>query len=109
MQFLGIDIGTGGSRAIVIDTDGRVVASKSVDHEPFASPEIGWAEQSPKDWWRASSAAVRGVLNNGHVKTDEIAAVGLSGQMHGSVLLDKNDQVLAARVVVVRPADRQTM
>jgi xylulokinase len=94
VQFLGIDIGTGGSRAIVIDTDGRVVASKSVDHEPFASPEIGWAEQSPHDWWRASSAAIRRVLESDNVDADDIAAIGLSGQMHGSVLLDKNDQVL---------------
>ena len=94
MKFLGIDIGTGGSRAIVIDTDGRVIASKSVDHEPFASPEIGWAEQSPEDWWRASSAAVRGVLENENVNANDIGAIGLSGQMHGSVLLDKNDRVL---------------
>lgn len=94
MKFLGIDIGTGGSRAIVIDTDGQVIASKSVDHEPFASPEIGWAEQSPEDWWRASSAAVRCVLENENINANEIGAVGLSGQMHGSVLLDKNDRVI---------------
>ena len=60
MKFLGIDIGTGGTRAIVIDHGVQVVASKSVDHIAFASPHIGWAEQDPRDWWRASVEAIRG-------------------------------------------------
>lgn len=94
MKFLGIDIGTGGSRAIVIDRDGTVLASATVEHEAFASPRIGWAEQAPEDWWRASSAAIRAVLSEGDVTADEIAAISFSGQMHGSVLLDANDKVL---------------
>jgi len=94
MKFLGIDIGTGGSRAVVINDEGSVVATATTEHEPFASPEIGWAEQAPSDWWRAASAAVREILTTGNIDADEISAVGLSGQMHGSVLLDKNDEVL---------------
>ena len=94
MKFLGLDIGTGGSRAIVIDEGGKVIASATVEHQPFASPHIGWAEQSPDDWWRASSEAIRAVLMSDGVSPDEIAAISFSGQMHGSVLLDENDKVL---------------
>ncbi len=97
MKFLGIDIGTGGSRAVLIDENGRIRASETVDHIPFASPDTGWAEQEPDDWWRASSEAIRQVLEN--ADADEIAAVGLSGQMHGAVLLDKNDKVLRPSLI----------
>ena len=94
MRFLGIDIGTGGSRAVVIDERGLVVASETVEHEAFASPQIGWAEQDPRDWWRASVEAVRAILGSGDVRADEIGAVSFSGQMHGSVVLDESDNVL---------------
>ena len=97
MLLLGIDVGTGGSRAVVINETGQIVASATVEHEPFASPQTGWAEQDPDDWWRASVAAIRDVLSHDNVSPDEIAAVGLSGQMHGSVLLNERDEV-------VRPA-----
>ena len=97
MLLLGIDVGTGGSRAVVINETGQIVASATVEHEPFASPQTGWAEQDPDDWWRASIAAIRDVLSHDNVSPDEIAAVGLSGQMHGSVLLNERDEV-------VRPA-----
>lgn len=94
MNFLGLDIGTGGSRAVLIDEKGRIIASETAEHVPFASPQIGWAEQHPQDWWRASIAAIRAVLKNENVSAREVGAVGLSGQMHGSVLLDKADEVL---------------
>lgn len=97
MYVLGIDIGTGGTRALIIDDIGRVVASATADHEPFASPKIGWAEQNPEDWWRACCVAVRKVLSNGNVRGGDIACVGFSGQMHGAVMLDGADNV-------VRPA-----
>ena len=99
MKFLGIDIGTGGSRGVVIDTDGKVVASATVEHEAFASPEIGWAEQDPRDWWRASSEAIRACLATGDVRADEIGAVSFSGQMHGSVFLDEADNVLRSALL----------
>ncbi len=92
MKFLGIDVGTGGSRALVIDENGKIFASATAEHAPFASPEIGWAEQSPDDWWRAARSAIREVLQT--VKADEIGAVSFSGQMHGSVFLDESDKVL---------------
>ena len=97
MNFLGLDVGTGGSRAIVIDERGQVMSSATVGHAPFASPRIGWAEQDPRDWWRASFAAIRKVLGSGDIRPEEIGAVSFSGQMHGSVFLDAADNV-------VRPA-----
>ncbi|MGA9474739.1 MAG: xylulokinase, partial [Terriglobales bacterium] len=97
MYLLGIDVGTGGTRALVIDAEGRVVASATEEHEAFASPQIGWAEQDPGDWWRACGIAVRKALALSRLRADQIACVGLSGQMHGAVLLDEQERV-------VRPA-----
>jgi xylulokinase len=67
------------------------------DHAAFASPQPGWAEQSPDDWWRATQAALRAALTASRVDPRTIGAIGLSGQMHGAVLLD-------ADLRVVRPA-----
>jgi xylulokinase len=92
MNFLGIDIGTSGSRAVVIDENGKVVASANAAHEDFASPEIGWAEQDPTDWWRACKEVIGQVLQT--VPAEEIGAISFSGQMHGSVFLDEADQVI---------------
>ena len=99
MNFLGIDVGTGGSRAVLINADGEVIASATVEHKAFASPEIGWAEQNPEDWWKASSEAIRQILKNEHIKAEEIGAIGLSGQMHGAVFLDENDKVLRPSII----------
>lgn len=95
MPLLGIDVGTGGSRAVLVAGDGTVLASATADHEPFATPRTGWAEQDPGDWWRATATAIRSVLSAARV--GEVDAVGLSGQMHGAVLLDDHARV-------VRPA-----
>jgi xylulokinase len=97
MYVLGIDVGTGGTRALIIDEQGRVVASATEEHEPFASPQIGWAEQRPEDWWRATGIAVKSALAKAKLSGDAIACVGFSGQMHGAVMLDDKMQV-------VRPA-----
>ena len=99
MKLLGIDVGTGGSRALVIDAAGHVVASATIEHATFASPQTGWAEQDPRDWWRATTTAVRAVLSSGKVQADEIACVGLTGQMHGAVLLDEHDDVLRPAII----------
>jgi len=94
---LGIDVGTGGTRAIIMDDRGAIISSATEDHEPFASPKIGWAEQHPDDWWRAAGFAVRKVLAQGNLRAQQIACVGFSGQMHGAVMLDD-------ALEVVRPA-----
>ena len=96
-HLLGIDVGTGGTRALVIDERGTIVASSTSEHVPFASPHTGWAEQEPADWWRAAREAIAAVLKQPGISGESIAAIGFSGQMHGSTLLDgKGD--------VVRPA-----
>jgi xylulokinase len=97
MNLLGIDVGTGGTRALIIDQRGGPIASATEEHAPFASPKIGWAEQDPEDWWRACSLAVRKALAKGSLRAEDIACVGFSGQMHGAVMLDEQDRV-------VRPA-----
>ena len=97
MYFLGIDVGTGGTRALVIDERGVVVSSAAKEHEPFASPQIGWAEQNPTDWWQACAGAVTSALKEAGLRGDQVTCVGFSGQMHGAVLLDEQGQV-------VRPA-----
>ena len=99
MYFLGIDVGTGGSRAVLIDANGRIVASATAEHEAFAAPNIGWAEQNAEDWWRASATAVRTILTEGKVDAEKITAVGFSGQMHGAVLLDERGEVLRPAII----------
>jgi len=92
-MFLGVDVGTGGTRAVVVDRNGRVVASEAEEHAPIASAHVGWAEQDPEDWWRAAKTAIGAVLK----QVGEVEAVGLTGQMHGCVMLDADG-------VVLRPA-----
>ena len=90
MTLLGLDVGTTGARALAIDPDGRVVASASEDY-PLATPHPGWTEQDPEDWWRASRKVLAKVASEAG---DEPVALGLSGQMHGSVFLDDHDRVI---------------
>src|ERR1700726_676077 len=96
-KLLGIDVGTGGTRAVLLDELGRVLGAATAEHSPMASPELGWAEQDPRDWWRAACAAIKECLAQTRTSAGEIAAIGLSGQMHGLVLLDAAGEV-------VRPA-----
>jgi sugar (pentulose or hexulose) kinase len=91
VTVLGIDVGTSGTRAVVVDVGGTVVASAAEPHAPFASPQPAWAEQDPGDWWRACTIAVRAALDR-MPAGDGVAAVGLSGQMHGAVTLDANGE-----------------
>ena len=99
MNYLGIDVGTGGTRALVIDGQGSIVASASAEHENFASPRPGWAEQDPHDWWKACGIAVRNALQTSGLQPGDIACVGFSGQMHGAVLLDSADEVVRPAII----------
>jgi xylulokinase len=94
MRLLGIDVGTGGTRAVVLDERGRLLGSATADHIPFASPRPGWAEQDSQDWWRAACEAVPRALAQAGAAADAVSAIGFSGQMHGSVLLDAADAPL---------------
>jgi xylulokinase len=99
MKLLGIDVGTGGTRAVVVDEKGSVVGSATAEHTPFSSPRTGWAEQDPRDWWRAAIQAIHGVLDQPEIRAEEIVGVGFSGQMHGSTLLDERDEVLRPALI----------
>ena len=83
----------------MIDSRGAIAASATSHHAPFASPQTGWAEQDASDWWRATQEAVREVLSRDGVRAEEVGAVGLSGQMHGAVLLDERDEVLRPSII----------
>ena len=98
-MLLGIDVGTGGTRALLVDERGRVIASGTEEHEHFASPELGWAEQNPSDWWRACGLAVKKALAAAGKSAGEIACVGFSGQMHGAVLLDAAGEVIRPALI----------
>jgi xylulokinase len=98
-MFLGIDIGTGGTRAVLVDGDGRVVASESCEHAPIASAHIGWAEQDPDDWWRAAKTAIGAVMKSAIHAGHTVESVGLTGQMHGCVMLDADGKVLRPALI----------
>src|SRR5215213_9387525 len=98
-NLLGIDVGTTGTRAIVIDARGRIIGSATHEHVPFASPQTGWAEQDPRDWWQATCGAVPAALAAAGIRGEEITSVGFSGQMHGSVLLDDRGEVIRPALI----------
>ncbi|MBS1839285.1 MAG: xylulokinase [Acidobacteria bacterium] len=97
--FLGIDVGTSGTRALLINESGRVAARGTHEHAAFASPRDGWAEQDPLDWWRACGAAVKKALQQAGAKADDVACVGFSGQMHGAVMLDESGNVIRPAII----------
>ncbi|HEX3941010.1 MAG TPA: xylulokinase, partial [Acidobacteriaceae bacterium] len=99
MYLLGIDVGTGGTRALLLDESGAVAASAVHQHQPFRSLHAGWAEQDPEDWWEAGRAAIGRLLHESGIPASEIACIGLTGQMHGAVLLDKSDRVLRPSLI----------
>ncbi|MEP6961699.1 MAG: xylulokinase [Acidobacteriota bacterium] len=98
-MWLGIDVGTGGSRALLVDAGGQVVAAFTVGHEEMRMEQALWAEQRPEEWARASVAAVRGVLAQAGVAGDAVLGVGFSGQMHGLVMLDRDDAVIRPALI----------
>lgn len=96
--LLGIDIGTSGTKTVLFDESGNTVAS-ALGEYPLYQPHIGWAEQDPEDWWKATYATIQAVLKKSGIAAGDIKGVGLSGQMHGAVLLDKNYQVLRKAII----------
>lgn len=99
MWFLGMDVGTGGTRAVIVDADGKLISGASSEHAPFRTPHPGWAEQDPEDWWRAAQEAIRAVLTAAPEPKQPIAGIGLTGQMHGAVMLDENGAVLRPSLI----------
>ncbi len=96
--FLGIDIGTSGTKTLAIDPQGRILAS-ALETYPLHHPRPLWSEQDPEDWWKATIGSVRGVVKTARLKPGDVKAIGLSGQMHGSVFLDKQCKVVRRAIL----------
>ncbi len=99
MYWLGIDVGTGGTRALLADERGAVRHASTAPHEDMRMERPLWAEQRPENWWEAARNAVRGVLAQAGASGRDVRGIGLSGQMHGLVLLDEKDAVIRPSLI----------
>src|SRR5919204_535744 len=91
--LLGIDLGTTGVKSMLLDADGAVAGSATAPLG-LSIPRPGWSEQDPTEWWTATGASVRDVMARTGIRPETIAGVGISGQMHGAVLLDATGEVV---------------
>ena len=98
-MWLGIDIGTGGTRALLVDAKGTVHASYTSPHEEMRMERPLWAEQRPENWWSAAVEAIRGVMAQAGIAGRDVRGIGLSGQMHGLVILDAANQVIRPSLI----------
>ena len=96
--FLGIDVGTSGTKTIAINATGKVLAEATQCY-PSHHPRPLWSEQNPDDWWQATVLSVQSVISQCGCKADEVKAIGLSGQMHGAVFLDAANQVIRPAIL----------
>ncbi len=96
--FLGLDVSTTASKALIVDDQGKVTAVASSPHT-LQSPRSLWSEQDPAEWWHAASASIRAALAKAGIGGQDIAAIGLTGQMHGLVLLDETGAVLRPAIL----------
>ncbi|WP_027624312.1 xylulokinase [Clostridium lundense] len=96
--LLGIDIGTSGTKTVLFDSCGNTISSATEEYELY-QPKAGWAEQRPEDWWQATVKSIRTVITKSGVNSEDIKGIGLSGQMHGLVLLDKENKVLRPSII----------
>ena len=96
--LIGIDLGTSGTKTVLFDQNGAAIASATVEY-PLYQPKNGWAEQAPSDWWQAAAATVRRVIDESGVAPEAIKGVGLSGQMHGLVMLDEAGEPLRRSII----------
>ena len=95
---LGLDISTTGAKALLIDEGGRVVASHTTP-QPISTPKPLWSEQNPSDWWSGITAAIRTALAAVGATGEDVSCIGLTGQMHGLVLMDANGGVLRPAIL----------
>lgn len=96
--FLGMDISTTGSKALLIDQQGAVLGSASSPHT-LSTPKPLWSEQDPQEWWQAAISSIRSLITQTQIDPHQIAAIGLTGQMHGLVLLDEDGEVLRPAIL----------
>ena len=96
--LIGVDLGTSGTKTVLFDENGTVLASATVEY-PLYQPKNGYAEQEPDDWWNATVETIRAVLVKSGIDKTEVKSIGLSGQMHGLVMLDKEGKVIRRSII----------
>ena len=95
---IGIDCGTSGTKTVLFDETGCVIASHTIEY-PMYQPKNGYAEQDPADWSSAMINTVKAVMSKSGVKKEDVKGIGISGQMHGLVMLDKDNNVLRKSII----------
>ena len=96
--LVGIDIGTSGTKSLLCNDAGRILATATAEH-PCDQPQPGWSEQNPRDWWKTTVQTVRAVLDSADIDARQVQGIGLSGQMHGLVCLDERNEVLRPAIL----------
>lgn len=96
--LLGIDIGTSGTKTVLFDEKGKTIKTATFEYDLY-QPKVGYAEQNPDDWWKACVEGIKKVIQNSKVDSSDIKGIGLSGQMHGLVMLDKNNKVIRDSII----------
>ena len=96
--LIGIDIGTSGAKTLLCNDRGKILATATAEY-PCRQPKPLWSEQNPEDWWQATVKTVKQALAQAKVKGDDIQGIGLSGQMHGAVFLDRNHHILRPAIL----------
>ena len=96
--LMGIDVSTTGVKVLLVNPSGKIIASASTEH-PLQTPKPLWSEQDPSDWWKGALAGIRQVLAQTNLKGDQVAGIGLTGQMHGLTLLDSHGKVLRPAIL----------
>ncbi len=95
---IGIDVGTSGTKTVLFDTLGKKLASSTVEY-PMYQPQNGWAEQNPTDWKNAAIETIRNVISSSGIDKNDVVGVGITGQMHGLVMLDEMNEVLRPSII----------
>src|ERR1700683_1514699 len=98
-MWMGIATGTGGTRALLVDAQGRVRGGFTAMHEDIRMERPLWAEQRPENWWDGARVALRGALAGAGVAGSTVRGIGLSGQMHGLVILDEASEVIRPALI----------
>ena len=96
--IIGVDCGTSGTKTVLFDELGTVVASHTIEY-PMYQPKNGYAEQDPNDWASAMIDTIKAVMAKSGVKKEDVKGIGISGQMHGLVMLDKDNNVLRKSII----------
>ena len=96
--YIGIDLGTSGTKTVLFDREGNALASATIEY-PLYQPQNGYAEQDPDDWWNAAAGTIKMVLEKSGVARADVKGIGISGQMHGLVMLDKDGKVIRRSII----------